>query len=65
MVLSLAGCNEEEKELNKTIKDGTETSQKMAGTNRPIPRIVIAPDSATKKPNEKMKVEKEEKEAGK
>jgi hypothetical protein len=46
LALSLTGCNDKESELDKTIKEGTETSQKMAGKDRPIPRIVIAPDSA-------------------
>ncbi|ARV21026.1 hypothetical protein AEP_04112 (plasmid) [Curvibacter sp. AEP1-3] len=45
VALSLAGCNDKESELDKTIKEGTETSQKMAGKDRPIPRIVIAPDN--------------------
>lgn len=45
VALGLAGCNDKESELEKTIKEGTETSKKMAGTDRPIPRIQIEPDS--------------------
>lgn len=45
LALALTGCNDKESELDKTIKEGTETSQKMAGKDRPIPRIVIAPDN--------------------
>ena len=55
LALSLTGCNDKESELQKTIKEGTETSQKMAGKDRPIPRLVIAPDNApqAKKGDEK------------
>jgi hypothetical protein len=40
----LVGCNNESN-LDKTIKEGTETSKNMAGKDRPIPRVVIQPDT--------------------
>lgn len=51
VALSLAGCNNKESELDKTIKEGTETSKKMAGTDRPIPVPIIEPDSPKPKKN--------------
>lgn len=45
VALGLAGCNDKESELEKTIKEGTETSKKMGGGNRPIPVPQIEPDA--------------------
>ncbi len=49
--LSLAGCNDKESELEKAIKEGTETSKQMAGTNRPIPVPNLEPDAPQPKKN--------------
>jgi hypothetical protein len=48
LLISLTGCDDNAKDLAKMAKEGTETSQKMAGKNRPIPRIEIAPGNIPK-----------------
>ena len=51
VALGLTGCNDKESELEKTIKEGTETSKKMGGGNRPIPVPQIEPDKPQPKKN--------------
>ena len=51
MMLLLTACNDKESELDKAIKEGTETSKQMAGTNRPIPVPDLGPDKP--QPNKK------------
>ena len=50
--LTLTGCNDKESELEKVIKEGTETSKKMAGTNRPIPVPNLETDAPPPKKKE-------------
>ena len=47
----LMGCDKES-ELEKTMREGAETSKQMAGTNRPIPVPNLEPDNPKPKRKE-------------
>lgn len=47
----LTGCDKES-ELEKTMREGVETSKQMAGTNRPIPVPNLEPDNIQPKRKE-------------
>jgi hypothetical protein len=47
----LNGCDKE-RELEKTMREGAETSKQMAGTNRPIPVPNLEPDNPQPKRKE-------------
>lgn len=51
LAIFLTGCDKES-ELEKTMREGAETSKQMAGTNRPIPVPNLEPDNPQPKRKE-------------
>lgn len=51
LAIFLTGCDKES-EIEKTMREGAETSKQMAGTNRPIPVPNLEPDNPQPKRKE-------------